>query len=195
MNAIKTMYEGIEYKSRLEADIAWIINKIGYSHKYEPKSFLLPSGIHYMPDFYVPKIHLWIEGRGYQTEKGESQIKEFSRLISEGFIMPDGTLFNTPDFGREIMPFEEVNEKGAPDYLIIKYDDVQFVEYNNRFGCSYSNEGIALIRCSHCKKCCFIGTGSYQCRYCGAWYGNQHIDRMDFFNNIAELKEVVNKHA
>jgi len=194
MRSIKTIFKGIEFKSRLEADIAWIIEGLGHYFEYEPKSFLLPSGIHYMPDFYISKIHLWIEGRGYNTDKGERQIREFSKLISEGYIMPDGTLGNESDFGKDIIPFEEVNEKGAPDYLVLKYDSVIFTEYVNRFGCSYTNEGISLVRCSHCKKYYFIGFGSFQCRNCGFWEGNHHIERMEFFNNINELKEIIKKY-
>jgi hypothetical protein len=189
MNAIKTSYKGIKYKSRLEASIAWIIDNMRHEFKYEPQSFLLPSGIHYWPDFYVPNIHLWIEGRGYETDKGESQIQEFSRLIGEGYILPDCTIGNMPDFGIEVMPFEEINKKGIPDYMVLKYDGVIFTEYRRRFGSPDTSEGIALIKCSNCKRLCFIGSGSYQCRYCGAWEGDSHIDKMAYFENIEELKE------
>lgn len=191
MKAIKTMFEGIELKSRLEADIAYCLKKLNLSFEYEPKSFLLPSGIHYMPDFYIKDIHLWIEGRGYDTEKGEKQIQEFSRLIENGFILPDCTLGKESDFGIEVMPFEEVNKKDAPDYLVVKYDEVQFTEYENRFGCGWDNHDISLNRCSYCKRYYFIGLGSFQCRNCGAWDGDHHIDKKQYFNTINELKQVV----
>ena len=128
MNGIKTMYNGIEYKSRLEADTARIIDKIGYKSEYESISFLLPDGIHYWPDFYIPNIHLWIECRGYESEKGESQIEGFSNLIAAGFIMPNKNLSTQPDFGLDILPFELVNKNDAPDYLVIKYASAQFTE-------------------------------------------------------------------
>jgi hypothetical protein len=187
VKAIKTYFDRIEYKSRLEADVARITKMLGYRFEYESTSYLLPNGVHYWPDFYIPDIHLWIESRGYDSDKGESQIEEFSKLISAGFIMPDKSLSQTPDFGLDVLPFELVNKNDAPDYLVIKYDSVQFTEYCNRFGCTTSLE-VALIRCSHCKHYSFVGQGSLQCRFCGAWDGNGHIDFMKYINGIKELK-------
>ena len=187
MNAIKTNYNGIEYKSRLEADVARIIDMLGYKSDYEPTSYLLPNGVHYWPDFYIPDIHLWIESRGYDSNKGDSQIEEFSKLISAGFIMPDKSVSTMPDFGLDVLPFELVNKNDSPDYLVIKYDSTQFTEYCNRFGHTISHE-VALIRCSNCKHYSFVGQGSLQCRFCGAWDGNSHIDFMKYVNGINELK-------
>ena len=187
--SIKTEYGGIEYKSRLEADIAWIIKRMKYEFEYEPINFLLPSGIHYWPDFYIPDIHLWIEGRGYQTDKGQKQIEEFSGLIKNGFIMPDKTLSTEPDFGMDLLPFEELNKKDAPDYLVIGYESVRLFEYVNRFGCGETQD-TAIVRCTNCKHWYFIGQGSFQCRKCGAWDGNGHIDRMEYFEDIGSLKEI-----
>jgi hypothetical protein len=192
VRSIETTYNGKEYKSRLEANIAMIITRIGYAYEYEPISFLLPSGTHYWPDFYVPSIHLWIEGRGYETEKGQQQIDEFSKLIAAGFIMPNKTISQISDFGLELLPFEELNKKDAPDYLILKYDGARFVEYQNRYGYyGGPDDAIALVRCGHCKRYYFIGQGSCQCRFCNTWEGNSHIDRMYYFSNINELKEII----
>lgn len=191
MRPIKTGFEGKIFKSRLEADIARIITCIGYTYEYEPVSFLLPSGLHYWPDFYISDIHLWIEGRGYESDRGQAQIEEFSKLIAEGFILPDKTISPVSDFGIDVVPFEELNKKDAPDYLVLKYDSVKFVEYHNRFGYGSSNDAIALVRCGHCKRHYFIGPGSFQCRMCGIWEGNGHIDKMYYLSSVEELKEIV----
>lgn len=184
---IKTYFDGVEYKGRLEADVARMIKNLGYKFEYETNSFLLPSGIHYWPDFYILDIHLWVESRGYDTDKGESQINEFSRLISEGYIDTNKALLSGPDFGLDILPFELVNKNDAPDYLVIKYDSAQFTEYGNRYGYTTSHD-VALVRCAACNHYCFIGDGSMQCRYCGTWDGNSHISYMKYFKGIKELK-------
>lgn len=85
VQAIPTIYAGIEFRSRLEASVAQFFNKLGWNWEYEPKSFLLPSGVHYRPDFYVKRRirNLWVECRGYTTEKGERQINEFPEVLTD----------------------------------------------------------------------------------------------------------------
>jgi hypothetical protein len=163
MNGIKTIYKGIEYKSRLEADIAEAIDKTGHSYQYEPKSFLLPNGIHYMPDFYIPALKLWVEARGYETEKGDMQIQAFADMITSGEF------------------------KDKPDYMVVTYQSAMFAEDEDRYGYAVTDE-CSLVLCRDCKKFYFMGDGSYQCRYCGAWDGNSHIAEIYSFKNSKELK-------
>jgi hypothetical protein len=93
--AIPTTYKGIEFRSRLEASVAQFIDRAGWTWEYEPKSFLLPSGIHFMPDFRVQKSRgrsLWVESRGYESEKGITQLNEFPLALSanglkDGFMI------------------------------------------------------------------------------------------------------------
>jgi hypothetical protein len=81
--AIKTMYNGIEFKSRFEANVAMLLDKMGQRWEYEPKSFLLPSG-HYMPDFCVfgesGESKTWIEARGYDGK--DWQLSEFVGVLT-----------------------------------------------------------------------------------------------------------------
>lgn len=83
--SIRTIYNGREYRSRFEADTAkWLDSRDQWTWEYEPCSFLLPSGIHYMPDFRAVdqrSQRIWIECRGYTTEKGETQIREFPLVM------------------------------------------------------------------------------------------------------------------
>lgn len=75
--AIPTEYNGIKFKSRLESTVAWLLDAMGAEWQYEPKSFLLPNGVQYMPDFWCPGMRLWIETRGYDSPKGRKQILGF----------------------------------------------------------------------------------------------------------------------
>ena len=76
--AIPTTYRGIEFRSRFESEVAMLLDKMGLEWQYEPKSFLLPGG-HYMPDFFVPSLYLWVESRGYDNK--DWQIEQFSEHI------------------------------------------------------------------------------------------------------------------
>lgn len=87
LEAIPTEYAGIQFRSRHEADLAKYFDDCNLGWEYEKRSFLLPSGIHYMPDFYLPAVHLWVEARGYHTPKADSQITDFPA------VMPDGDAF------------------------------------------------------------------------------------------------------
>lgn len=58
---IPTLYNGVEYKSKIESQIALFLDGVEIKHQYEPQSFLLASGRHFCPDFFCPEIKLWVE--------------------------------------------------------------------------------------------------------------------------------------
>lgn len=87
IKAIRTTYKGVEFKSRFESEIAMLLDKMGLGWQYEPKSFLLPSG-HYMPDFYIPSLRLWIEARGYDGKDWQiDQFKEHVKVFQEEYLV------------------------------------------------------------------------------------------------------------
>lgn len=79
--AFPTWYSGRSYRSRLEADFARLLDALQICFEYEPQSFLLDDGTHYLPDFWCPDLDLWVETRGYRSEKGSRQINGFARLL------------------------------------------------------------------------------------------------------------------
>jgi hypothetical protein len=163
-------------RSRFEADVAFLIDNLGYAWKYEPQSYLLEDGTHYWPDFYIPDLNLYIECRGYESAKGENQINGFAKMINNGEIgsdlikrpqIPDGCEFAYSDIYNDYL-----------DYLVIGPNNVSFNECTARFGIGRSSDS-ALCECKQCGRWFFVGVdGSYQCRYCGKWDGNQHINDM-----------------
>jgi hypothetical protein len=50
---IETVYNGVRYRSRLEARWALFFDLLCVRHHYEAEAFALPSG-NYLPDFYLP---------------------------------------------------------------------------------------------------------------------------------------------
>ncbi len=65
LTAIPTEYNGIQMRSRFEANVALVFDQLGLRWQYEPKSFLFKEAGHYRPDFYLPDHRTWVEVRGY----------------------------------------------------------------------------------------------------------------------------------
>jgi len=165
VDSIKTYYKGTYFRSRFEANTAYFFDTFSLSWLYEPISFLLPSGTHYWPDFYIPALSLWVEVRGYVTEKGQAQIDEFSTMINLG---------NVEHYKRSTKKMN--NPRGGPDYLVVKEQgDCDFYESEERLFVRQSNESI-IAKCKECGSYFVYGIcGAYQCRACGKWDGNNHI--------------------
>jgi hypothetical protein len=176
LKAIPTVFKGIRLKSRLEGDIAFLINSMGYQWQYEPQSYLLENGTHYLPDFYVPELKLFIEGRGYESDKGESQINGFAKMIAQGEIGPD--LVDRQQIPHDCgFAYSDIYNEYL-DYLVIGPDKCTFYECTARFGINKSDD-VALCECDKCRRWFFAGmSGSYQCRYCGRWDGDHHFTDM-----------------
>lgn len=84
ITSIPTDYAGRRFRSRFEADVARLLDGAHIEWEYEPKSFLLADGTHFMPDFYVPAGRLWIECRGYRSAKGDRQLLGFGKELEIG---------------------------------------------------------------------------------------------------------------
>jgi len=58
IGAIETVYDGYRFRSRLEARWAVFFKTAGIRYIYEPECFRLPSGMLYLPDFYLPDVNM-----------------------------------------------------------------------------------------------------------------------------------------
>jgi len=58
-------WEGIEFRSTLEADWAATLTSLGITWEYEPEILTMSDGNAYIPDFWLPEIGTWIEVKGY----------------------------------------------------------------------------------------------------------------------------------
>lgn len=97
--AIPTVYAGTSYRSRFEADVAYLLTRLGLAFKYEPQGFLLDGGTHYLPDFFVASLRLWIECRGYESPKGERQIDGFAAMVRDGGVTADYLVIGSDRMG------------------------------------------------------------------------------------------------
>ena len=71
IQAIETKYNGYKFRSRLEARWAVFFDKMDIEYTYEPESFMSDYKFElkgqkacYLPDFYLPKLNMWVEVKG-----------------------------------------------------------------------------------------------------------------------------------
>lgn len=71
------------FRSRYEANIARYLNLCDIEWIYEPKVFrfekIKQGTMAYRPDFWCPKIEMWIEVKGWLTQKGHTALKRFMK--------------------------------------------------------------------------------------------------------------------
>lgn len=127
--AIPTSYRGVEFKSHMEAQCAVLFDKLGWSWEYEKFSLMLPSGLSYIPDFWLNDACVLVECRGYESERGDRQINETAALAEAG-------TFELPGVGSNLY-----------DYLVIGPSDV--VRYTRGFVSSMAHHVPAVER-SNC---------------------------------------------
>lgn len=73
IKAIETTYNGIKYRSRLEALWAAKLDELGIEHVYEPQGYKMGS-IQYLPDFYLPDLDMFAEVKGVPDDKAARKI-------------------------------------------------------------------------------------------------------------------------
>lgn len=85
--SIPTVYNNTQMRSRLEADIAFALDKLKIRWEYEKTSFLLSSGTHYYVDFYLPDLKTWLEGKGVPRVSEEALAKQFVKENNSELIL------------------------------------------------------------------------------------------------------------
>ena len=63
----------------MEARWAVFLDKMGTSWEYEKEGYRLPDGTQYLPDFWLPALHLWLEVKGQTPTKEELRKCELLR--------------------------------------------------------------------------------------------------------------------
>ncbi|GLX94565.1 hypothetical protein [Herbidospora sp. NBRC 101105] len=69
ISAVPLVYNGVMFRSTLEADWAATLDALGVYWQYEPLALRLPSGAVYVPDFYLPALNAWAEVKGPHWER------------------------------------------------------------------------------------------------------------------------------
>jgi hypothetical protein len=77
IRGVRTMLDGVNYRSNTEANAAVVLNAYGAS--YEPKRFQMLVPVTYIPDFYIKRYDLWIEVKGCFTLDDRRKVSTFSQ--------------------------------------------------------------------------------------------------------------------
>lgn len=86
---IETEYNGYRFRSRLEARWAVFFDAAGIPYQYEPEGFVLSDGTYYLPDFYLPWFHAYVEIKpsAMDSKDREIAIKKCERLFQKDSVV------------------------------------------------------------------------------------------------------------
>jgi hypothetical protein len=70
---IETGYKGYRFRSRLEARWAVFFTELQIPFRYEFEGFRTSDGSWYLPDFWLPSHHYWIEIKAQEPNEEESR--------------------------------------------------------------------------------------------------------------------------
>ena len=85
MKAIQTEYNGLKFRSRLEARWAYLFDLLDIKYEYEKEGYELPSG-RYLPDFWLPQLKCWVEIKGETPNKTEEALA-YDLADGSGYIV------------------------------------------------------------------------------------------------------------
>jgi hypothetical protein len=195
LNPIRTTFNGIVYRSRLESNVAQMLYQLEIAYEYEPSSFLLDDGTHYRPDFWCPEIRLWIEVRGYSNQKGDRQIRQFGnatlagRLRADKMLLPDASPSPLRVCGHPrsegcpddcVVGDTEWRGSADVDYLVLSPgNDSRFFEVPSYHTDEGRDTEVIVCVCT-CGKAYFASAhNDWRCRVCGASDKRYHLKEWD----------------
>ncbi len=73
IKAIETEYNGLKFRSRIEARWAYVFDLLGVKYEYEKETYELPAGA-YLPDFWLPQMERWVEIKGVAPNEREDKL-------------------------------------------------------------------------------------------------------------------------
>lgn len=99
---IPTIFKNVKMRSRLESNIAYFLENLNIKWEYEPQGFLL-SKRHYLVDFYLPELNLWVEVKPEVTDYVLSLLKEFVKNSEKEILLitPNKLIFLGESYGEE----------------------------------------------------------------------------------------------
>ena len=182
--AIPTEYQGIRFRSKLEAKYAKAFDLLGIPWVYEEINFEFDDGTRYAPDFYFPDSKQFFEVKGLMTPEDKHKIVQLARAGNTVIVGgPNGKLLYL---------------NGTPDGLFnpdtLSDDAYQWI--GNRFSTredwfgGYPLDHVFVAECVKCHKRSFMdSTDNYKCPCCGAYDGDHYIQSVtwecdDLFSEV-----------
>jgi hypothetical protein len=137
LKPIPTAYKGIEFRSRLEANVAQAMDGYGIQWLYEERGYDL-DGVAYLPDFWCPKIRTFVEAKGILDAESVEKISLLSilanglprRIASEHYVAPA----SQPLF----------NERTGIHVVVLTRSDIRCGHYAPSLLGAFGDEGLAM---------------------------------------------------
>jgi hypothetical protein len=144
MTAIETEYNGILFRSRLEARWAIFFDAFNLDWVYEPECFILSNNQKYTPDFYLPNLKLYIEIKpNFDWINNNYHKNRYELFTKDLLILSD----NFPNFSVNLLyHYDELNKKRIENNIVFipnhpKYGDYWFTPYElGSFEDEFNNE-------------------------------------------------------
>jgi len=74
MKALDTFYNEKLFRSKLEAQYAVFLNELGEKWEYEERAYDLDDGDRYRPDFWLPRLEMFLEVKGGLPNEREIRV-------------------------------------------------------------------------------------------------------------------------
>lgn len=118
VKAIPTTYNGVTFKSRLEARWAVFFDTLRIEWLYEYEGYQLPSGW-YVPDFWLSEFKMWVEIKPNEPTNEERTLAGELSLATERWVALQYGDIQVPDLGRNSIESAEVcmGEFGDSSYV------------------------------------------------------------------------------
>lgn len=142
IRAVPMVYNGIRFRSTLEADWAATFDALAWYWEYEPYAVEFTNGQRYLPDFRLPGQHAWCEVKGPHGERADKP-----RRLHQGVGNVDSSSGDRVIFCRPAGPGRAAN-----------------------WHCATGDHRVTITKCGACQQWCFTKplVDQWRCRHCGA---------------------------
>jgi len=116
LSAIETRYNGIVFRSRMEARWAVFMDELNIPYQYEPEAFRIGK-VNYLPDFFLPHMDSFLEIKNpVMAENGREKAKELA-MASKKKVFLICSPPRVPSFGDECAEvFERIGDECGGDH-------------------------------------------------------------------------------
>ena len=119
---IPTVYSGIHFRSKLEAQWAKFFDAMEIKWIYEPEGYQLSDGTWYLPDFYLPDSKQWFEVKGVMSDKDMNKISLLAKDSLKDVVvgLPGGEFYmysSEDNFFHDPVYINECSECGKKSFM------------------------------------------------------------------------------
>ena len=167
--SIPTTYNGIHFRSKLEADYAMFFDHHRIVYAFEPEGFDL-DGLWYLPDFWLPRLRTFVEVKGCLDMNDEAKLEALVKHCADPYDWEDK---------RPLLILAEVPI--GEEFTNPFWTESGFYIYPRM---------AQLYLCRNCHSWWFANpSGPYRCRHCGVWDDDRHIERIHGYHRCPDCEE------